>query len=491
MQLFFLDDGPSALDPSTLIKPTENEDDAPAWEDSDDDRLAVSLAGNPRLRKLRVNEAEDMVSGREYTVRLRRQFERLNPVPEWALPSSRPSKRQRRSSASSDSSLASNDMDVDDVDLSTLPLARLLQSAGSLSRTPASTTKRPKLRPEVLDIQQTKSIPTSQPSAVASLSFHPEYPVLLSSGLSSTLYLHHIAPVAHPTPNPLLTSIHVKNTPIHTSAFLHPTGDKIIFSGRRRYFHTWDLPSGTIQKVTRVYGQKEEQKSMERFKPSPNGKHIALVGTSRKGGGILNILDANTTQWVASMRIEGAQGIADYAWWRDGNGLTVVSKSGEVAEWSLESRSYVARWTDDGHAPTVLALGGPNGPAPLGGDRWVVIGSQSGIVNIYDRRAFMSSTSPNEIAIPSRPTPKRTFDQFTKPTSNLEISPDGQLMAFSSKWKKDALRLVHLPSCTVYRNWPTDKTPLGRITSVAFGMDSNMLAVGNEAGKIRLWEIRS
>jgi len=227
---------------------------------------------------------------------------------------------------------------------------------------------------------------------------------------------------------------------------------------------------------------------MEKFKLSPCGRYMAVQGSSRKGGGIVNILDADTTQWISALRIEGIGGVADFAWWGDGEGLTVVGKGGEVGEWSIETRSYVARWIDDGFAPTVLTLGGPNGPKSLGGDRWVVIGSQSGIVNIYDRRNFVSG---NDIAIPDRPKPKRAFDQFTKPTSNLEISPDGQLLAFSSKWKKDALRLVHLPSCTVYRNWPTDRTPLGKITAVAFGGEDNMLAVANEAGKIRLWEIRS
>jgi U3 small nucleolar RNA-associated protein 18 len=489
-QLFFLDSGPSAIGSNALLPRAASDDgagNAPAWEDSDDDRLAISLAGNPRLRKLRVNEDEDIVSGREYTKRLRRQFERLNPVPEWAQASSRPAKRRRRSSAGSASSLSSNDMDVDDTDLSTLPLARLLQNAGSLSRTPIST-KQSKLRPEVLDIQQTRSIPLVQPSSITSLSFHPEYPVLLSSGPASTLYLHHVAPTAHPTPNPLLTSVHIRNTPLHTSGFQFPKGDKIFFSGRRRYFHTWDLPSGSIQKVTRVYEQKEEQRSMERFKLSPCGRYMAVLGSSRKGGGIVNILDADTTQWISALRIEGAGGVADFAWWSDGEGLTVVGKGGEVGEWSVETRSYVARWIDDGFAPTVLTLGGPNGPKSLGGDRWVAIGSQSGIVNIYDRRNFVSG---NDIMIPERPQPKRAFDQFTKPTSNLEISPDGQLLAFSSKWKKDALRLVHLPSCTVYRNWPTDKTPLGKIAAIAFGRQDNMLAVANEAGKIRLWEIRS
>jgi U3 small nucleolar RNA-associated protein 18 len=480
------------VDPGTLVQHPGSEggmrEDAPAWEDSDDDRLAVSLAGNSRLRKLRVSEGEDIVSGKDYTRRLRRQFEILHPVPEWAQSSMRPIKRRRRSSAGSDSSMSSNDMDVDESNLSTLPLARLLQDAGSLTRTQPIPGKRAKLRPEVLDIQRTRDIPFTQPSAITSLCFHPEYPVILSSGPASTLFLHHITPTAHPTPNPLLTSVHIKHTPLATSAFLHPKGDKIFFSGRRRYFHTWDLPSGTIQKVNRVYGHKEEQRSMERFKLSPCGRYMGLVGSSKRGGGVINILDANTTQWIAAARIEGKNGVADFAWWGDGEGLTIVGKGGEVGEWSVESKCFLARWIDDGSiGATVVVLGGKNGPKPLGGDRWVVIGSQSGIVNIYDRRAFASR---NEITVKERPTPNKKFEQLTTPTSNLEISPDGQLLVFSSKWKKDALRLVHLPSCTVYRNWPTSSTPLGRITAVAFTSESDMLAVANEAGKIRLWDIR-
>jgi U3 small nucleolar RNA-associated protein 18 len=492
-KLFFLDAGPSIVDPSSLMphpgSDGEERGDGAAWDDSDDDRLAISLAGNSRLRKLRVSEGEDIVNGRDYTRRLRRQFEILHPVPEWAQCSTRSKKRRRRSSAGSDSSMSSNDMDIDGSDLSTLPLARLLQDAGSLIRTSPATGKRTKLRPEVIDIQRTRDISLTQPSAISSLCFHPEYPVILSSGPASTLYLHHIAPTAHPTPNPLLTSVHIKHTPLATSSFLHPKGDKIFFSGRRRYFHTWDLPTGTIQKVTRIYGHKEEQRSMERFKLSPCGRYIGLVGSSKKGGGVVNVLDANTTQWIAAARIEGKNGVADFAWWGDGEGITIVGKGGEVGEWSVESKSFIARWIDDGSiGATVLALGGKNGPKPLGGDRWVVIGSQSGVVNIYDRRTFASG---DEIKVIERPEPNRKFEQLTTPTSNLEISPDGQLLVLSSKWKKDALRLVHLPSCTVYRNWPTSSTPLGRITAVAFASGSDMLAVANEAGKIRLWDIRS
>jgi len=42
----------------------------------------------------------------------------------------------------------------------------------------------------------------------------------------------------------------------------------------------------------------------------------------------------------------------------------------------------------------------------------------------------------------------------------------------------------------VYQNWPTNQTPLGRITAVAFGRHDRVLAVGNDVGKVRLWDIR-
>ena len=51
---------------------------------------------------------------------------------------------------------------------------------------------------------------------------------------------------------------------------------------------------------------------------------------------------------------------------------------------------------------------------------------------------------------------------------------------------------VHIPSCTVFQNWPTTVTALGTVEAVAFtnGGGNNMLAVGDEGGKIRLWDIR-
>ncbi|KAJ5138928.1 uncharacterized protein N7515_003776 [Penicillium bovifimosum] len=501
--LFFLDSGaPPTTDitPSETLSDAENdeeEEEEPAlWYDSDDDRLAVSLASQARLRKLRNTEDEDVVNGKEYIRRLRRQFTRLHPTPEWATPEL---KRRKTDSDSDAGSGEEIDSDDENEHLSMQPLAKLLRNASDLTRIEDNARGKRKLRQEVIDIQRLKDIGKSQPSSVDSLTFHPHYPLLLSSGPASTLFLHHISPSA-PAPNPLLTSLHIKRTPIHTSAFAAPSGNKIFASGRRRYFHIWDLDTGKVDKVNGSADRKEEQKSMERFKLSPCGRFIGLVGTSRKGGGLINVLDANTAQWIAQVRVDGRGGVADFAWWSDGEGMTVVSKNGEVSEWDGRMRRVVARWVDAGAVgTTVLSLGGRSGRTQLGGDRWVAIGSSSGIVNVYDRRVWAAAyanasaserDSPAQAGIPRNPDPVRVLDQLTTPISHLVFAPDGQMMVMASRWKRDALRLVHLPTCTVYRNWPTSNTPLGRISSVAISPNSEQLAVGNEQGAIRMWEIR-
>jgi U3 small nucleolar RNA-associated protein 18 len=469
----------------------------------------VSLASAPRLRKLRRTEVEDVVSGKEYCRRLRKQFELLNPAPAWAQTAlQKPARKKRRTSAASvsDDEESGDAMELDGELPSSAPLSQLLQHAESLVRQsgPGAGKKR-KIRPEVIDIQRQKDIAGVQPSAITSLSFHPSLPLLLSSGPSSTLYLHQLSPSPPaPSPNPLLTSLHVRGSQLTTTAF-HPTDSRIFLSARRRYFHIWNLETGQVEKITRVYGQQHEQKSMEYFKLSPDGRYMALKGSTRSGGGVVNILDATTLQWATQVRVESRGGIADFAWWKDSRGLCVAGKSGEITEWSVVEQSVIARWQDEGAVgTTTLALGGQheviNGL--VGTDRWIAVGSSSGIVNIYDRRAWLGDSPKSAGAtsqpVPPAPKPTRMLDHLTTPTSHLAFSHDGQILAMASKWKRDAMRLVHLPSCTVYKNWPTSSTPLGRITGVAFAAGDvveesgahSVLAVANEQGKIRLWEIR-
>ena len=155
--------------------------DPPAWIDSDDERITVSLASNPRLRKLRRTEDEDLVNGKEYTKRLRDQFERLYPVPEWADPSaskelaSRRKRRHRltRSDSQSEQDSSADEMLIDSDSLSAQPLAKLLKDSSSFTQPllPQSNTRQ-KLRPENIDIQRAKDVTGVQPVK----SYFPVYP---------------------------------------------------------------------------------------------------------------------------------------------------------------------------------------------------------------------------------------------------------------------------------------------------------------------------
>lgn len=111
-----------------------------------------------------------MVNGREYTKRLRQQFERLYPVPEWANPPPRRKSKKRRrisnDSVESDTDRSASDMSVDSEELSAPPLSKLLQNTGSFLQNPStSSPSRRKLRPEVIDVQRSKDVGGAQPAS--------------------------------------------------------------------------------------------------------------------------------------------------------------------------------------------------------------------------------------------------------------------------------------------------------------------------------------
>lgn len=246
---------------------------------------------------------------------------------------------------------------------------------------------------------------------------------------------------------------------------------------------------------------------MEFFSLSSNGRYMALQGSSKKGGGVINVLDANTLQWATQARVESRGGVADFAWWSNGQGLTIAGKNGEITEWDVD-KGVVGRWNDEGAVgTTVIALGGKSGRDNwIGGDRWIAVGSSSGVVNVYDRRAWTEPSREDDMSedanggIPKAPKPLRALQNLTTPISHLTFSVDGQILAMASRWKNNAMRLVHLPSATVFKNWPTEKTPLGRITAIAIGRPTEdeeregsfaLVSVANEAGHVRLWEVRA
>ena len=144
--------------PSTSHNPKSRK--PPAWTDPDDATLEVSLASSARLRKLRDAPEEDAVKGPEYERRLRRQFVKMNPTPEWATAA----RRKRRRKASDADADANADVQTPDLD------ALLTSSGGILGRKSQA-----RLDPGVLSIERLRDANQAAQAdgEVNTLQFHP------------------------------------------------------------------------------------------------------------------------------------------------------------------------------------------------------------------------------------------------------------------------------------------------------------------------------
>ncbi|CAK7897451.1 U3 small nucleolar RNA-associated protein 18 [[Candida] anglica] len=487
--LFTIDDGhpdheddDDAMDVDEEDQEQEEDDESDidedaAWVDSDDEKLNISLLASDRIKKLRKTETDSVISGHSYVQRLRSQFEKIYPRPDWV------DKLEQGVDAEaeegSDDEMAGDDEDEtanSSINGDASALMALLSSTK-----PLIITKQLKLiSPHKISVTRLKNANHVQPSkgAIQSLSFHPTHPLLMTGGFDRTLRVYHIDGKT----NNVVTSLHLRNSPITTCAFA-PTNSNsnlIFAAGRRRYMTKWDLDSGEVEKISRMYGHEQFQRSFEYFKVSPRGSYIGLVGSS----GWCNILNGKTGQWVRGFKVEGT--IVDFEFTFDESVLIVVNTAGEVWEFSMSgqvskkstnnkhnnngSSNLIRRWQDDSAIGiTKLKLGGAK-------SRWLAIGTNNGIVNVYDRNS--ESTKP-----------LKCVENLVTTISSLSFSPDGQLLAIASRAKKDALRLVHIPSCSVYSNWPTSGTPLGRVTAVSFSPNNEMLAIGNDSGKVTLWRM--
>lgn len=79
------------------------------------------------------------------------RFERVYPVPDWAIPPKEPERKRRRRDSDSGSESSGSEMDLDEENVSAPPLSELLQSNQGWVKT-NDRKSGTKLRPEVLNI---------------------------------------------------------------------------------------------------------------------------------------------------------------------------------------------------------------------------------------------------------------------------------------------------------------------------------------------------
>ena len=148
-----------------------------------------------------------------------------------------------------------------------------------------------------------------------------------------------------------------------------------------------------------------------------------------------------------------------------------------LLRWDIRSKRCVDRFkNEDGTVTSSLSAS----------SRFLAVGAESGVVNIYNDRTT-SSLSPASVT--SKRDPIKSIMNLQTSADFCTFNHDGQILAMSSRREKNSMKLLHVPTSTVFSNWPTSKTPLNYVWSMDFSPGSKYLSSGNDQGKCLLYRI--
>mmetsp|Transcript_17016 Transcript_17016/g.28701 ORF Transcript_17016/g.28701 Transcript_17016/m.28701 type:complete len:535 (+) Transcript_17016:177-1781(+) len=449
--------------PSDAIEDTKPK---PAWVDPDDDEVVVEVAKKSRTRKLRRNEEEETLEGGEYVERLRAEHQRLNPRTNWAELASERRARKRRQVALNGGHGSDSEEEEEEEDDEELITAST-RTAGRLTKSSAVGGRLPRGELQVSRLKDANQMEPSK-AVVRSVQFHLNGQLLLTAGLDKSLRLFQI----DGSRNPKVQTVFLEDMPIHTARF-SGDGRQVIMSGRRRHFYVYDLGGGQVERVHGVFGR--EEKSFEGFAAAPEGAHQPMVAFYGNEGHI-PLVSLKTRQAVGHLKMNGS--VRSAAFSSDGLQLLSSGSDGTMYVWDVRTMKCLTRAVDEGCLNATALASSADGSL-------VASGSDSGVVNIYKHGSLFGPGGGGALT----PSPVRSLMNLTTAIDNLCFSPDTQMLALSSRMKKDSLRLVHLPSYTVFSNWPTSGTPLHMVTSMDFSPGGGYMAIGNAKGKVLLYRM--
>lgn len=473
-----------------------------AWQDDDDDsdsdastddKKGVSLVNGPnRLKKLRrYRDETDPLSFKEYELRLRERFVNTASVAartDWAdvtqvqqqddeeKEEGAVAKRKKRGYGSSTEDESS---DEDEEYVSSAD--RILESNATLFTTSSSMLPLP---PTLLSVTRVRdgNLPDPNNSVTNVVQFHPtagkdydgsadssDNPLLMTAGMDKMLRFFRV----DGTENHKIHGIHFPTLPITCASFIGDSGSQVVLSGRRSFFFVYDAASGSIERVPSIMGRKE--RSLEKFTVSPDGQVIAFLGND----GYIILVDGKSKQWIGDLKMNGSVRAVSFS--ADSEFVMGSGSDGDIYRWHVRSRRCVERFhNEDGTITSSMATS----------SNFMAVGAESGVVNLYnDKTPIRKKRDGLSVAMTER-TPVKSIMNMTSSADLVKFNDDGQILAMSTRRETNGLKLLHVPTATVFSNWPTSKTPLKYVWSMDFSPGSKYFAVGNDHGKCLLYQLK-
>ncbi|KAJ1973773.1 U3 snoRNP protein [Dimargaris verticillata] len=469
------DDAQSALDPdetsgrSVLL--ADEQLPKAAWHDDDDDGEAVAFDELPNRRafKLRRTHAEEGLQGRLLEKRLREEYERVHPMPSWAaVDTSAETDGMLLGAAEGASDTDSDcfvdqpssrsaghaDATIDDGLFQIFRSTKRLAAVGQRGRMVTGEFRARRCR----DI----AVQMGKQRRIVSMQFHQSVPILLLTTAGRRVEMYEV----DGRENRLIQKVDFAGRFKTTQAAFTPAGNEIIIAGQDKFFYSFDIESGEITTIPGLFGRPE--RTLTRFDLSPDGRYICFYGDR----GSLLMVSVQSKQLVKTLKVN-ARPVAT-AWSSEGKQLYVLEPDARVTIWDIDTMRCAHTFVDHGgFHPSSLAVAGD-----LAGH--VAIGSETGIVNIYDRASIQASQTPK---------PVKVVMSLTTRITQLMFSPSAKLLLLASAGSKGSLRLVHMPTLNIITQWPIASTLEGPLDKAAFSHDGRYLTFSLPSGRTRLYHL--
>eukprot|EP00096_Caligus_rogercresseyi_P010840 TRINITY_DN4074_c0_g1_i1.p1 TRINITY_DN4074_c0_g1~~TRINITY_DN4074_c0_g1_i1.p1 ORF type:complete len:542 (-),score=149.82 TRINITY_DN4074_c0_g1_i1:94-1698(-) len=299
---------------------------------------------------------------------------------------------------------------------------------------------------------------------IKSVEFHPSATVGLVSGSNGTVSLFQV----DGKNNPKIQTVNFENFPIHDTHFSHDGNEFIVSSLHHQHFYVYDMVKGKNSRVFISGAEMENKGGLGTFLVGPQGRYLASQGRF----GNIHFFEARSKEMIFTLKMNDR--VRSMAFSSDGSTLYSTGDGGEIYIWDIRGQDCAHRFNDDG------CLGG-SAVAISGNNHYLATGSNSGIINVYERTSVLNNQNPK---------PLKIVKNFTTKISSLKFSPSSEILAGTSVVRENAFKLIHTPSMTVFENFPTLNHNYRRVDAMDFSLNGGYFAFGNNRGTAYLYRLQ-
>lgn len=142
--------------------------------------------------------------------------------------------------------------------------------------------------------------------------------------------------------------------------------------------------------------------------------------------------------------------------------------------WDVNSRLCVHRAIDNGCLSCTSIAMSPS-------SQFLATGSKEGVVNVYETKTVLQNQNP---------IPLKIVLNFVTSITSLKFNAYSEILAMASDKKHNAFKMMHLPSFTVFSNFPTFQTNILMPKAIDFSPSSGYLAISNTSSSAFLYRLK-